>query len=42
MNYIVGFLLLNFKDEELTFKCFLALMDNYLEDIFKEGFSKLK
>ena len=42
MNYIVGFLLLNFKDEELTFKCFLSLMEYYLEGLFTKEFKRLK
>lgn len=38
----MGFLLLNFKDEELTFKCFLSLMEYYLDGLFTKEFKRLK
>lgn len=42
MNYIMGFLYINIKDEEKTYKCFSYLIDLYFENMFTKDLYKLK
>ena len=42
MNYIMGFLYINIKDEEKTFKAFTYLIDLYFENMFTKDLYKLK
>lgn len=42
MNYIMGFLYINLRDEEKTFKCFCYLMKIYFENMFTKDLYKLR
>jgi Rab-GTPase-TBC domain len=42
MNYVMGFLLLKFKDEKTTYLAFHKLMDIYLKEAYSKDFTKLK
>ena len=42
MNYIMGFLLMSIKDEEMTFRFFCQIMNNSLKEVFDKDFYKLK
>ena len=42
MNYIMGFLLMSIKDEEMTFRFFCQIMNNSLKEVFDNDFYKLK
>ena len=38
MNFVMGFLLINFQNEETTFKIFVQLMKQFLEEGYKNEF----
>lgn len=42
MNYIMGFMYINIKDEETTFKAFTYLINLYFENMFTKDLYKLK
>lgn len=42
MNYVMGFLLLKFKDEKMTYQAFCRLMDIHLKEAYSKNFTKLK
>lgn len=42
MNYIMGFILINLKDANVTFKSFIRVMDWYLKALFENEFKLLK
>jgi hypothetical protein len=43
MNFLAGFLLMFFKDEELTFKAFSGFIANFeMDELFREGLPMLK
>ncbi|CAD8074805.1 unnamed protein product [Paramecium primaurelia] len=42
MNYIAGYLYLNFQDQEIAYKAFDRMMNLYFKDLYINDFSKLK
>ncbi|CAD8075378.1 unnamed protein product [Paramecium sonneborni] len=42
MNYIAGYLYLNFQDQEIAYKAFDRMMNLYFKDLYVNDFSKLK
>jgi hypothetical protein len=43
MNFLAGFLLMFYKDEELTFKAFSGFIANFgMDELFREGLPLLK
>ena len=42
MNYIIGFLYINFQNDNATLAFFVTLLDNYFKGMFSKDLEKLK
>ncbi len=42
MNYVMGYIFLMFKNEEITLKIFIKLLNKFYENMFNENLDKLK